>query len=546
MTTFRHLADKMKAKVNMWSIRPLSQGGKEVFIKSVLQAIPVYSMSVFLFPKALRKSLEAIMAKFWWQKGQNRRGIHWCDWFSLCQLKDEGGLGFRDLMKFNCALLAKQGLLEQGLRWKVGSGTSINIWNDFWLPLSPPKCVSSALVDSIIRVADLMIPGTATWNSELLEEIFSRAEMECILSIPLSRYSQADCLVWSGEHSVLYSVRSGYRLLMGSILVPSDDKKLFRTLWTIDCPPKFKIQVWKFIWNYAPTKSTLFTKRLTSDSLCPLCISAMEDITHALIDCPLASSIWSYLGYNWPIAVHHGGFKEWLSWLLTNTPNTKHVEISVTLYAIWYARNKFVHEGSRQTREEILTFIQSMTTDLQNISARLQGPSLPSPIAWSAPSPPFVKANFDAKFCSVSHSSWSAVIIRDNQGHVLGACCCKALQIPSPFVAEAMSLIHAISLADDLGFHSVIFEGDSLTLIKKMNSDALDFSEISALVWEAKGLARNLHACRFLFVPRGGNQAAHALARESSLDSADRFWVEEVPPKVFLLVEADRRYAPPS
>ncbi|KAL4360797.1 hypothetical protein GQ457_04G002610 [Hibiscus cannabinus] len=348
------------------------------------------------------------------------------------------------------------------------------------------------------------------------------------------------------EHSGLYSVRSGYRLLMGSILVPPDDKKLFRTLWTIDCPPKFKIQVWKFIWNYAPTKSTLFTKRLTSDSLCPLCISAMEDITHALIDCPLASSIWSYLGYNWPIAVHHGAFKEWLSWLFTTTPITKYVEILVTLYAIWYARNKFVHEGSRQTREEILSFIKSMTTDLQNISARLQGPSSHSLIAWSAPSPPFVKANFDAKFCSVSHSSWSGVIIRDNQGHVLGACRCKALRIPSPFAAEAMSLIHAISLASDLGFHSVIFEGDSLALIKKMNFDALDFSKISALVWEAKGLARTLHVCRFLFVPRGGNQAAHALAGESSLDSTDRYWVEEVPPKVLLLVEADRRYAPPS
>ncbi|KAL4362372.1 hypothetical protein GQ457_04G010120 [Hibiscus cannabinus] len=156
-----------------------------------------------------------------------------------------------------------------------------------------------------------------------------------------------------------------------------------------------------------------------------------------------------------------------------------------------------------------------MTTDLQNISARLQGSSLPSPIAWSAPSPPFVKANFDVKFCSVSHSSWSGVIICDNQGHVLGACRRKALRIPSPFAAEAMSLIHAISLAGDLGFHSVIFEGDSLALIKKLNSDAFDFSEISALVWEAKGLARNLHACRFLFIPRGGNQAAHALAGEA-------------------------------
>ncbi|KAK9033791.1 hypothetical protein V6N11_049975 [Hibiscus sabdariffa] len=91
-----------------------------------------------------------------------------------------------------------------------------------------------------------------------------------------------------------------------------------------------------------------------------------------------------------------------------------------------------------------------------------------------------------------------------------------------------------------------IFEGDSLVLIKKKNSEAHDFSEISALVWEAKGLTRNMHACRFLFIPRGGNQAAHFLAGESFLDSTDRFWVEEVPPTVLPFVEADRRYATPS
>ncbi|KAL4348978.1 hypothetical protein GQ457_17G011570 [Hibiscus cannabinus] len=207
---------------------------------------------------------------------------------------------------------------------------------------------------------------------------------------------------------------------------------------------------------------------------------------------------------------------------------------------------KNVHEGFRQAREEILNFIRSMTTDLQNISAQLQGPSFPSLIAWSAPSPPFVKANFDAKFCSIFVFSWSGVTIRDNQGYVLGACRCKALRIPSPFAAEAICLIHVTSLAGDLGFHSVIFEGDSLALIKKMNSEAHDFSEISALVWEAKGLAWNMHACCFLFIPWGGNQAAHALAGESSLDSTDCFWVEEVPPTVLPFVESDRRYATPS
>lgn len=87
----------------------LSPGGKEVFIKSVIQAIPTYAMSCFLLPKTMRGDIESIYAKFWWQKAHGKRGIHWCQWKYLCRPKEEGGLGFRNLAQFNISLLAKQG-----------------------------------------------------------------------------------------------------------------------------------------------------------------------------------------------------------------------------------------------------------------------------------------------------------------------------------------------------------------------------------------------------------------------------------------------------
>lgn len=65
-------------------------------------------MACFLLPKPFCSELEGVMAKFWWQKGPGKKGIHWCSWKQLSESKEMRGLRFRDLSKFNIALLAKQ------------------------------------------------------------------------------------------------------------------------------------------------------------------------------------------------------------------------------------------------------------------------------------------------------------------------------------------------------------------------------------------------------------------------------------------------------
>jgi hypothetical protein len=52
ISAFRSIIDRVWKRLQDWKLKFLSQAGKEVLLKSVIQAIPTYSMSVFLLPNA--------------------------------------------------------------------------------------------------------------------------------------------------------------------------------------------------------------------------------------------------------------------------------------------------------------------------------------------------------------------------------------------------------------------------------------------------------------------------------------------------------------
>jgi hypothetical protein len=107
--TFPFIKDRIWKRINSWRGRALSKAGKEIMIKSVLQAIPSYVMSIYLLPESTIKEIERMINSFWWGGGANNKGIKWLAWDRMTFPKACGGMGFRDFHSFNLAMIAKQG-----------------------------------------------------------------------------------------------------------------------------------------------------------------------------------------------------------------------------------------------------------------------------------------------------------------------------------------------------------------------------------------------------------------------------------------------------
>lgn len=133
---FAWILARVNSKLESWKENLLSRAGKETLLKSVVQAIPQYAMSIFKSPVSIIKAIEKKIANFWWRNTNKTAGIHWRKWSLLKLRKQEGGLGFKDLLAFNTAMLGKQawrisqypnslwGQLMKGLYF-----SSCNFWN---------------------------------------------------------------------------------------------------------------------------------------------------------------------------------------------------------------------------------------------------------------------------------------------------------------------------------------------------------------------------------------------------------------------------------
>ena len=77
------IKEKFQGRLQGWFAKSLSQGGKEVLLKSVALALPIYAMSCFKLSKDVCAKLTSAMMELWWSSGSNKKKIPWVAWKKL-------------------------------------------------------------------------------------------------------------------------------------------------------------------------------------------------------------------------------------------------------------------------------------------------------------------------------------------------------------------------------------------------------------------------------------------------------------------------------
>ncbi|XP_025685613.1 uncharacterized protein [Arachis hypogaea] len=105
--TWKPIIDKVEDKLCLWKARTLNKAGKLVLIKSVLNSLPIYYLSLYKMPKAVAEKIIGLQRRFLWCKEDGNSGVPMVRWEVVQAPKKLGGLGVGDALIRNASLLIK-------------------------------------------------------------------------------------------------------------------------------------------------------------------------------------------------------------------------------------------------------------------------------------------------------------------------------------------------------------------------------------------------------------------------------------------------------
>jgi len=354
-SSWQIIIEKVQARLQAWKSSCLSRAGRLVLIKSVLNSLPLYYLSLFKVPKKVANEIVRLQRKFLWCGSKEGRYMPLVKWEMVMKQKNKGGLGVGDLVSKNAALLFKwwwrfaseegalwkavvqavhnekgswipaakqstipgpwqtlkkllndQGSLSlqflQQLRVEVGNGEKTRFWEDPWMQEGLIKQVFPDLY-KLSRQKQTVIARMGwfegqewrwvlAWKRELSHEEIQQVDA---LQSCLQKYkvyqNKEDRLWWGTEKC--YTVKA----LQKQISRRDSCDSIICKVWMKLAPPKVEFFLWLALLGKLNTREALWRKGLLhEDQLnCPFCSAQIETADHILMDCSISWEIWTLI-----------------------------------------------------------------------------------------------------------------------------------------------------------------------------------------------------------------------------------------------------------
>ncbi|XP_013625016.1 PREDICTED: uncharacterized protein LOC106331249 [Brassica oleracea var. oleracea] len=502
---FTSIVDRIRQKALSWSARRLSKAGKLTMLKAVLSAIPTYSMSCFQLPVSLCKRIQSVLTRFWWDETEGKKKICWVAWDQLTKPKALGGLGLRDIQRFNQALLAKlawriitapeslfsrilmgkychnksfleiapsqscshgwrsilhgRDLLKENLGKSIGNGQTTKIWKDSWISLDkvlkPMGPIKVSALD--LTVADLLT-SELKWNKQRIEELLP----------DLAEQIQCYFAATSHNHHTQLTRAEG-------------EFSWIRDIWAGKFSPKMKTFLWSIVHKAISLSSNLQRRGMTSATPCVRCQDT-ENEMHCFFNCQYAKNVWDLMPLSKAVHLAAGvTFPEVVvkfRRVICLPPSGISLNIlRWVLWAIWTARNTLIFEGRYQSPEETTLNGIKLARERTNSQNQSSGKKdLPQSQQFQSRAPPQINLDNDQVTCKTD-AAWHKEKLVAGLGWVFSGprlespikgSMCEA-SIGSPLVAEASAVRSAMCMAINLEFSSLEVLSDNLTLIQAIS-----------------------------------------------------------------------------
>ncbi|GAU29295.1 hypothetical protein TSUD_226660 [Trifolium subterraneum] len=448
---FDYLRDRMWKKIQSWSGKHLSKAGRELLVKVVAQAIPAYWKQGW----HLLTNHDTILSRVFKAKYYPKEG------FLEATLSHNPSYVWRSIHAF-------QVIVRRGLRWRLGNGNNINVWRQPWLRHSNQPYVTTTMIEGRkeMKVAELIINNSSTWNHELIQHILNDRDAHdttrnltysygkilllkvqnpwCeIAKIPLNLTQQEDAPMWRFSKSGTYSVRFAYYQVMKNIIDNNHLKENGnrKKLWQLQVPNKM-----------------------------------MDELN---------GNDFSYM--------------------------------VMIMWTLWWRRNQKCWDEKSPTIYEVIRRARDALCDWKKVQQQITHSNSSNTVvashSWTKPPAGALKCNVDTTCYTNQNLYGVGACIRDAQGRLVQAFVKRFNGKPE--IAEAVELLEAMKWIQNSHMPMVHVKTDCLQVVHGIRSNSKNNTEFGNIIDMCRNLINLNQNCKVSYVRRQANRVAYELAQAS-------------------------------